>query len=450
MATATRRELLAGMGSLVSIDFEPDNGGIVLSMDENSIRVSAAYPLVNQSKLRFTLRISPEKKVSGTGIVRCVSSTGRSADLDILEIDAESRTEFDLWMGGSTAEGAVPESPNSAVLPAPSPQPAPLSQTPILEIEQPALVLNSPPQETIPEPSAVALPAETIGEEVEIQQEAPIETPAAAVEAVASAASIEAPSPAPEPAIPFVAAPSVRPSAETSPKPPQTRQRGIAAADSIPPSPQQAKAIANFPLLLDGVTDAAASHVAAAVDAAEVANPAGALEIAPGERIADLDSDSAGAAVALDPVERKIPFAPPMPARPTAVPEPGEEDEFNISSLEPAEEPVAIEEPRIAGALYLPNYSVEGITACGTDWQWKEHLYSLPLLAVQVAGERFEEFGWSLERDWHIWLALALIGAGFLPLVTKPTFIPATLVLWLIGGRVAIRRRPPERAGEGS
>lgn len=104
----------------------------------------------------------------------------------------------------------------------------------------------------------------------------------------------------------------------------------------------------------------------------------------------------------------------------------------------------------MTGALYLPNYNVEGITACGTDWRWKEHLYSLPLMTLEIATEKFEEFGWSLERDWHIWLALAMIGAGFLPLVTKPPLVPVTLVLWLVGGRVAIRRRQPERAGERS
>ena len=448
MATATRRELLAGMGSLVSIDFEPDNGGIVLSMDENSMRVSAAYPLVNQSRLRFTLRISPEKKVSGTGIVRSVSSTGRSAEMEILEIDADSRTEFDLWMGGTPAESGSPEIPDTAELATPLEQTEALPETPILENGHPALVQDSTGQQTIAESVAAVLPAEARA--VEVHEQPPIEDSATVDGPVVSPAPSEAATAAPEPTVSSVAAPSGRAADECAPEAslvhePRFSSPAPAAATLGPDA-----GVSMFPILLDGVTDAAANHVAAAVDEAWSVKHAGILGIAPEEPREQVESDFRAASARPGPVERKIPFAPAFPARPTAAPEPEEEDEFSSREPEPEEEPAAIEEPRMAGALYLPNYNVEGITACGTNWHWKERLYSLPLLSLQVAGERFEEFGWSLERDWHIWLALALIAAGFLPLVIKPEFVPATLVLWLIGGRVAIRRRQPERAGERS
>ncbi len=448
MATATRRELLAGMGSLISIDFERDNGGIVLSMAENSMRISAAYPLVVQSKLRFTLHLSPEKKVTGTGIVRSVSSSGRSADMEILEIDAASRAEFDLWMGVSTAETASPEIANSGELPTTPALTAALPQTPILEIEQTALVLDSSPQEIAAESAMVVLPAEDHA--VEAPQQPLLETSCLTLEPPDSAAPGQAPSLVSAPEVPLA---PVTPSCQTAEVPAEEPLIPPPSFASTKPAPATLRWDAGafmFPVLLDSVTDAAANHIVATPVSCANADPAVSRKSSQAEPIAEPSRNSLRASVPENRIERKVPFAAAVPARPAAEPEPGEENQFSFSSPEPAPEPSAIEEPRMAGALYLPNYNVEGITACGTDWHWKVRLYSLPLLSLQVAAERFEEFGWSLERDWHIWLALALIAAGFLPLVTKPTFVPGSLVLWLIGGRVAIRRRQPERAGERS
>ena len=68
-----------------------------------------------------------------------------------------------------------------------------------------------------------------------------------------------------------------------------------------------------------------------------------------------------------------------------------------------------------------------------------------PLMASPEIFERFEAFGWSLESDWHVWVALIFLVAGFLALAQNPPLIVLTVAFWFASAVVVLERRGPRQ-----
>jgi hypothetical protein len=537
MQTERRSAKRQGLNSLLYLDLEPDNGGILLNLSETGMQISVARRLVTSTEVRFTLCLKPKEKISGTGRIAWLSPSGRSAGVHFLDLPEKARQEIRQWMGQSadnlsardgqevheTGEetfttGTVAVAPIGIQAPADSDTQAPSAGGTLLPpVEVPEPVVEAPPgvveqtQEVL-EPAAPATKPDTITPlttEVESSQPSGLMLASAATEdSTVEASQAESPAPVPtdplellvstvdtetiQPAPPTWAPPSMprveapltdaagpQPSLlslygmdgrekeekqEPLSAPPQrisddagqktqtaaavarigrreARRKARAAARApLPPRPQMEP----NPIILGGLTDVSASPRPSAPSDGEAPVRARAIKLtnpifvpAPPQFQLPPTSSALATSAAMAPAMEISPAVEPLPVpspeRPAAVP---------AVSAPPVMH--ATENTRGHGALYLPNYKVRGITPDGT---WRaSRLFLSPVMAIPEILERFEAFGWSIESDWHIWLALILLLAGFLSLVQNPPLVVLTVAFWFASAVVILDRKRPRHS----
>jgi hypothetical protein len=521
MQTERRSAPRQGINSLIYLDLEPDNGGILLNLSENGMQISVANRLVTSSEIRFTLRLQPSDKVCGTGRIAWLSPSGRSAGVHFIDLPQSARQEIRKWMSQSS-DTLTANDTRELLAPAQDAPPigavaAASTEANAAKIEPPAFVVRQAPDEAeslaetlavedlpnlartqgIPEPpaqpSVVVTHAPPSLEPVSVEApKAEIPTTTAPVtidalellESTVDAQTLEGTPPAwtspaavaaetpvadgsgPHPSVLSLYGIDGREKEETKlPAPPaqvlkgasaktptpaavarmkrraEVRRRARAAA-LAPLRPRPEVEIESNPVILDGITDVSGSSRPSMPTAREVTPRARALNLTNAIFI------PAPPQFQLPPPEKK-----PVPTyRPAA---PAFEDTRTGEALVdswPRQSPVesadkslpethATGTQRSPGALYLPNYKVMGITPDGT---WRpSRIFSSPLLAIREVFERFELFGWSLESDWHVWLAMILLFAGFLALAQNPPLVVLTVAFWFASAMVILDRQRP-------
>ncbi len=187
MHTERRSAPRHGLNSLIYLDLEPDNGGILLNLSEDGMQISVANRLVTSSEVRFTLCLQPSEKICGIGRIAWLSPSGRSAGVHFLNLPESARREIRQWMGQS-ADSLSADDTQAILEPAKETlQPETSTAAPI---EAPALAEPDPetPNVEVPPFSPVEAPAPRIEAPAFFSRQTPeaAESPAAtpAVEAL--------------------------------------------------------------------------------------------------------------------------------------------------------------------------------------------------------------------------------------------------------------------------
>jgi hypothetical protein len=493
MQTERRSAPRQGLNSLVYLDLEPDNGGILLNLSETGMQISVANRLVTSSEIRFTLRLDPNETISGTGRVAWLSPSGRSAGVHFLSLPEEARREIRQWMGvGADSSSAEPDEDH----------PEPAAEPP--QAEAPSAV--APASE--PTPAIESAAAETVAPEAEAPPSPPAETPR-----IESPAPSEVPEmqPAPEPATET----GMLEVLATEPADALELLGATVEAREIEDAPNtwNPAAIAPAEPALDGDGEPSSVLSLYGIDGHEEtefkSRPEPSREettdrqpIAaagyPQSWTADLPSyrfrptaeserpglrtpdDRAGSSKArrarararrqqaahkrppilLSPIF--VPAPPPSEFLPPPDPDklykpvsaPVETPLTDQTPAEPAQTaasvfPASLPEPPAehsssqSGALYLPNYRIDLVAPPEPPpHSWRD-FFRKPIPQFSDFFERFEEFGWSLESDWHVWLSLILLLAGFLSLAQNPPLIVLTIAFWFASAVVISDRRRP-------
>ena len=89
--------------SVVYLNIEPDNGGVVLDLSEGGMCISVANPLAKADRIHFSLGLEENRPIEGTGQVSWLSESGRSAGVRFLFFPDESRQRIREWMEGTSA-----------------------------------------------------------------------------------------------------------------------------------------------------------------------------------------------------------------------------------------------------------------------------------------------------------------------------------------------------------
>jgi TonB family protein len=98
-----RRDRRRKTDSVLYLNIEPDNGGVVLDLSEGGMCISVANPLAKSDKIQFSLGIEENRPIEGTGQVSWLSESGRSAGVRFLFFPDESRQRIREWMAGTGA-----------------------------------------------------------------------------------------------------------------------------------------------------------------------------------------------------------------------------------------------------------------------------------------------------------------------------------------------------------
>ncbi len=165
------------INSLVYLDVERDNGGVLLDFSEGGMCISVANPLLKASTIHFSLRLEENWRVDGTGCVSWVSPSGRSAGVNFVDLPASSRQ----WILRELGQAKPDEEKEFAEIVLETPQAAAASEEP------PIAPATTEPAVVICEPLPPALPTESVPEQTLIPANAQ--------------------PPAPQPPIPIAAAP---------------------------------------------------------------------------------------------------------------------------------------------------------------------------------------------------------------------------------------------------
>lgn len=121
--------------SVVYLNIEPDNGGILLDLSEGGMCISVAHPMVVSTRMQFSLRLNEEEPVAGTGQVSWLSESGRGAGVRFVELSDDSRQRLHNWLAGgtdaSTRESEVAKPPDAFEPAAKAEKPAPVIPMPV-------------------------------------------------------------------------------------------------------------------------------------------------------------------------------------------------------------------------------------------------------------------------------------------------------------------------------
>jgi hypothetical protein len=491
MQTERRSAPRQGLNSLVYLDLEPDNGGILLNLSESGMQISVANRLMTSGEVRFTLCLQATEVIRGTGRIAWLSPSGRSAGVHFLSLPESARAEIRQWLGVS-ADSSSTEEAHDITEPAPETQQA---APPVLHTESPAFAEPEPetPQTKVPAYSSAEASEIQVAAASGVQTQAVPETTSPAPEVSAPPLEpVEAPAP-PEPAPvdalellgsavetpPMETAPPAwAPAAVAPPAPAFTDGAeapssvlslyGIDGREEIQPSsppPQPADEESERPRNFDAERwnrRAKARRRKAARRALQHASRVESerrdlliLDDASGIPASHMSAGQEKTArrhppILLSPIF--IPAPPPSAALPppevTYTPVSSAMKTIETLPVEqpqrlPSPEPPAAETQLTPGALYLPNYRLEGVSQDGTRWQFTKRVLASPGMAVHEIFTRFEEFGWSLESDWHVWLGLILMVAGFLALAQRPPLIVLTIAFWFASAVFLMDRRRP-------
>ncbi|HVB34938.1 MAG TPA: PilZ domain-containing protein [Patescibacteria group bacterium] len=92
---ASRREIIP---SLVYLDLQPNNGGILLNLNASGMRVSAAHPLTAATPVRFSFGLDSSTKIQGTGRIAWIAESGRSAGICFVDLPECSLSQISQWL----------------------------------------------------------------------------------------------------------------------------------------------------------------------------------------------------------------------------------------------------------------------------------------------------------------------------------------------------------------
>jgi hypothetical protein len=429
MKPERRRSPRENLHSLVYFDLEPSNGGIVLDLGEGGMRISLAHPLAGAEEIRFSLRVGPGERVQGTGCIAWISPSGKNAGVRFVSLEREALRQIlpslgvqaetpESTSGGSEQqEHAPPVEAGSAV------KEAETVSTPVPP--QPEIVAKPSEMTAGPEPCILSLYGQD-GREDEFH---------VAQEPTSGRAADDAVQKAPEGEV----------GARAGVPAPQGETAGVAG---LPESAGEPTANNFSPESF--VRDSADLAREGAEERDITVLPEDAQSTTPGRR--PTPAPPPAWLEALIEAGRRERWEDVLPgaggAKEESKPEPPEPEPAEQISA-PAANDAQAEEPLLGGdstgALYLPNYQVEADHATGDVRLRKFDLRDGSQMAANLACERLEEFGWTLERDWHIWVALVLLVAGFLALAQKPPLALIAGVLWLASAFIAVKRKQRPR-----
>lgn len=455
MQTERRCASRHGLNSIVYLELGSDNGGILLDLSEQGMQISVANRLVTASEVRFTLRAPAGEQVHGTGRVAWLSPSGRSAGVHFLDLPDSVRREIARLLG--TEAAPAPAEPDAATREA---EPARLASVALSSSD-----IGTPSTEHVvsqaAEPSSTP-PASTRAPD---PPEAPISDPLELLKSAAEPASPELAEPAWTP--PSVASAPAPSASDDDPPPSLLALYGIdgretGAAERPLPSTEPPMAP---PRDVARSTDWSADR--SPVDfghSGESKRPDSPFRQERGSRprkmrprVRRKHAVEHHPPILLSPI-----FVPAPPAYETLdLPEPSPDSVYVPPATPPESAPQqpappeppaaqAAEEPtRLPGALYLPNYRVDRLPTPEPREPARRGLLSKPFIAFDMIFERFEEFGRSLESDWHVWLGLILLVAGFLSLTRNPPLIVLTVAFWFASAVLLTERRRPSQNGRG-
>lgn len=86
--------------SLVYLNVQPNNGGILLDFSESGICISVANPLPVSSQIHFSLGSGDGGVVEGTGQISWLSGSGRRAGVRFVQFPNDSRKRIREWLAG--------------------------------------------------------------------------------------------------------------------------------------------------------------------------------------------------------------------------------------------------------------------------------------------------------------------------------------------------------------
>jgi hypothetical protein len=388
--------------SLIYLDLEPSNGGIVLDLNEQGMKISVANPLANANagEIRFSLSLQPKQRARGTCRIAWISASGRSAGVRFASLPQESLVQIRecLAVQAQTEKALATERVEG--------EPAEVAEAATTQAEAPFAAASLSPNDACAAegaalPSILSLNDRGRRDEFSARPLAPEPAEESATEAVQMS---EADSPCPA---------GVAPVCDAAPDSTEEKQAEKEAA-----TPMKKDAQAGEP--------------------ATPAPPPPWLEalIEAGRRRRDEDM-----LLQTEPMQEA---AEPVQA---GIGETGPEDASTQEVTDQEPEPLTpAESPK---ALYLPNYQIKPDRPAEAVQLSKSQGRDNLETAMNLALERFEEFGWTLESDWHIWIALVLVGAGFLALAQDPPLPLVAAALWVASAAVAVKRKQrPRPAGQ--
>lgn len=96
-----------GVASLVYLELQPNNGGILLNLNAQGMRVSVAHPLTLGRHVGFSFDLGSPARIEGTGRIAWIAESGKSAGICFVDLAGDSRGQINLWLESvsSTAVG---------------------------------------------------------------------------------------------------------------------------------------------------------------------------------------------------------------------------------------------------------------------------------------------------------------------------------------------------------
>jgi hypothetical protein len=87
--------------SLVYLHLRPNNGGVLLNLSEEGMRISVACPLTSANPVRFSFGLDSRSRIEGVGRVVWLSESGKSAGVRFLELPQGSLDQITRWLRGA-------------------------------------------------------------------------------------------------------------------------------------------------------------------------------------------------------------------------------------------------------------------------------------------------------------------------------------------------------------
>lgn len=103
MNTERRSVPRESLNSLVYLDIQPNNGGILLNLNTSGMRVSVARPLTPGKAVCFSFGLDSLGKIEGTGRIVWVAESAKSAGICFVNLSDDSITEISKWLKSASS-----------------------------------------------------------------------------------------------------------------------------------------------------------------------------------------------------------------------------------------------------------------------------------------------------------------------------------------------------------
>jgi hypothetical protein len=103
MNTERRSAPRESLNSLVYLDIQPNNGGILLNLNTNGMRVSVAHPLTPGKAVCFSFSLDSPGRIEGTGRIVWVAESAKSAGIGFVNLSNNSITEISKWLKSASS-----------------------------------------------------------------------------------------------------------------------------------------------------------------------------------------------------------------------------------------------------------------------------------------------------------------------------------------------------------